>query len=84
MPAKKLTHAQAAEEILATRGLPVSLDSERYVLANIIQGFTTVESALAIVDTQDFHLDSHRHIFACMKELHERSRRVNRSITRLG
>ncbi len=60
------------------KGLPVSLDAERYVLGSIfLDGELFIPAAGAIV-ADDFSLEKHRRIWRVISALHERGEKIDR------
>ncbi len=65
-------------DIALERGLPHNLDAERFVLGAILQDDTRFTALSAALPPDDFYLEKHRRIFARMRDLHERSERIDR------
>jgi len=65
-------------DIALERGLPCNLDAERFVLGAVLQDDTRFPALVAALTADDFSLEKHRRIFARMRELHQRSERIDR------
>jgi len=59
-------------------GLPHNTDAERFILGAVLQDDTRFPEVLAALTPEDFSLETHRRIFSRMRELHERSERIDR------
>jgi replicative DNA helicase len=60
------------------KGLPVSLDAERYVLGSVLLDDTLFVEVASALEAEDFSLEKHRRIFLRMGELHARGERIDR------
>ncbi len=60
------------------KGLPVSLDAERYVLGSVLLDDTLFVEVASSLEAEDFSLEKHRRIFLRMGELHNRGERIDR------
>lgn len=60
------------------RGLPHSLDAERFVLGSILLDDGRYLDAAYVLLDEDFALEKHRRIFRRMADLHDRGDRVDR------
>ena len=70
MPAAQL-------DVALDRPLPQSTDAERAVLGSILINNNAFYRVLGTIDTPDFFRDSHRTIFATMRNLAEQSREID-------
>jgi len=68
----------AATDIAFEKGLPSSLEAERFVLGSILLDGELYVQAAGALEPEDFSLESHRRIFARMGELQERSENIDR------
>jgi replicative DNA helicase len=59
------------------RGLPASVDAERSILGAILQDNYAYNEAAEKIRAEDFALDSHRRIFACMAAMIDAGRAVD-------
>src|SRR5438105_9858367 len=59
------------------RPLPQSPDAERAVLGSILMNNHAFYRVIGLVQTEDFFKDSHRAIFATMRQLAEQSREID-------
>src|SRR6202046_4300775 len=59
------------------RGLPVSLEAERAILAAILRDNSLYDQAAEHLSGDDFSLDAHRRIYSRMRELQESGRPVD-------
>src|SRR6202046_5230045 len=59
------------------RGLPVSLEAERAILAAILLDNSLYDQAAEHLSGDDFSLDAHRRIYSRMRELQESGRPVD-------
>jgi replicative DNA helicase len=59
-------------------GLPANQDAERFVLGSILLNQDTYFQVAGAVEPEDFSLESHRRIFARMKDLYDRGERIDR------
>ncbi len=60
------------------RGLPANEDAERFVLGSILLNQDTYFQVAGAVEPEDFSLESHRRIFARMKDLYDRGEKIDR------
>ncbi len=67
-----------ALDLTFERGLPASLDTERFVLGSILLNDTYYLQVAGALDPDDFSLEKHRRIFARMKDLYDRGERIDR------
>ncbi len=58
--------------------LPVSVDAERFVLGSILLEDSFFAEALAVVEAEDFSLETHRRIFRRMGEVAARGESIDR------
>lgn len=70
----------AAVKMQLDRGLPMSLDSERFVLGWLLECDTNEPfvRCLGVVESGDFALESHQILFRAMKEIDSRGLRLDR------
>ncbi|MCC7176348.1 MAG: replicative DNA helicase [Bryobacterales bacterium] len=68
----------ASLDVNLDKGLPVSLDAEKYVLGSILLDDTLFVEVAATLEAQDFSLEKHRRIFLRMGELNARGERIDR------
>lgn len=69
----RMTRDEAME-----RGLPASLDTERFVLGSILLNDSSFPTVLEVIQADDFALEKHRRIFARMKDLYDIGVRIDR------
>jgi len=60
------------------RGLPANEDAERFVLGSVLLNQDTYFQVAGAVEPEDFSLESHRRIFARMKDLYDRGEKIDR------
>ena len=60
------------------KGLPANLDAERFVLGSILLNDGIYLQVAGTLDGDDFSLEKHRRIWARMKDLYDRSERIDR------
>src|SRR6202161_3009759 len=60
------------------KGLPSNADAERFVLGSILLNDSLYLQVAGTVEPSDFSLEKHRRIFARMKDLYDRSERIDR------
>jgi replicative DNA helicase len=60
------------------KGLPASVDTERFVLGSILLNDTLYLQVAGSLEPGDFSLEKHRRIFARMKDLYGRGERIDR------
>jgi replicative DNA helicase len=63
---------------LLEKGLPDSLDSERFVLGSILLDDAIWPDAAGALKVEDFSLETHRRLFGRMAELQERGEKIDR------
>ncbi len=68
----------ATSDIALEKGLPSSIDSERFVLGSILLDGEAYVQVAGGLETSDFSLESHRRIFARMGDLHEQGEKIDR------
>src|SRR5437868_9134479 len=72
------TAAHGAADLTFEKGLPANLDAERFVLGSILLNDVFFLQVAGAVDIDDFSLEKHRRIFARMKDLYDRTERIDR------
>src|SRR5579863_1744632 len=60
------------------KGLPANVDAERFVLGSILLNDALYLQVAGALESNDFSLEKHRRIFARMKDLYDRSERIDR------
>ena len=68
----------SATSIALDKGLPSSVEAERFVLGSIMLNDSLYIQAAGDLQPADFSLEKHRRIFARMGELNERGERIDR------
>jgi replicative DNA helicase len=68
----------AVLDLTFEKGLPASLDTERFVLGTILLNDTYYLQVAGALEADDFSLEKHRRIFARMKDLYEKGGRIDR------
>ena len=68
----------ASLDVNFEKGLPASLDAERFVLGSILLDDTLFVEVASSLEAEDFSLEKHRRIFLRMGELHSRGERIDR------
>ncbi|MCW5983159.1 MAG: replicative DNA helicase [Bryobacteraceae bacterium] len=68
----------ATGDIALERGLPANVEAERLILGAILTDESAFLQAAATIDVEDFSLEKHRRIFARMRDLNERGRKIER------
>ncbi len=68
----------ATSDIALEKGLPSSLDAERFVLGSVLLDSELYLQAAGALEPGDFSLESHRRIFARMAEVQERGEKIDR------
>ena len=63
----------------ALRGLPVSLDAERFVLGSILLNESLYSQAANSLNPESFSLEKHARIFKRMGEIHSRNEHIDRA-----
>lgn len=66
------------EPVEKEKGLPTSVDAERFVLGSIMLDSALYFEAAGVLESNDFSLEKHRRIFKRMGELQERGERIDR------
>jgi replicative DNA helicase len=69
--------AMATTDYSLERGLPVSMEAERAILAAILLDNSLYDQAAEHLSGDDFSLDAHRRIYSRMRELQESGRPVD-------
>ncbi|MEO5922996.1 MAG: replicative DNA helicase [Bryobacteraceae bacterium] len=67
-----------ALDLTFEKGLPASLDTERFVLGTILLNDTYYLQVAGALEPDDFALEKHRRIFGRMKDLYEKGERIDR------
>jgi replicative DNA helicase len=60
------------------RPLPANQDAERFVLGSVLLNQDTYFQVAGAIEPEDFSLESHRRIFARMKDLYDRGEKIDR------
>src|SRR5579862_9355141 len=68
----------ATADLAFEKGLPASLDTERFVLGSILLNDSLYLQVAGVLNGDDFSLEKHRRIFARMKDLYDRGERIDR------
>ena len=68
----------AVLDLTFEKGLPASLDTERFVLGTILLNDTYYLQVAGALEPDDFALEKHRRIFGRMKDLYEKGERIDR------
>ena len=68
----------AAPDLAFEKGLPASVDTERFLLGSILLNEAFYLQVAGALDEKDFSLEKHRKIFGRMKDLYERGERIDR------
>jgi replicative DNA helicase len=68
----------ASLDLTFEKGLPASVDAEKFVLGMILLNDTYYLQVAGALEAEDFSLEKHRRIFARMKDLYERGERIDR------
>jgi replicative DNA helicase len=63
---------------ISKKGLPSSIDAERFVLGSILLDDSLYIQAAGSLETDDFSLEKHRRVFKRMGDLQERGERIDR------
>lgn len=71
-------HAEAANDLLAERGLPQSVDTERLCLGAVLLDSSKWEILSGLLAPEDFALEKHRRIFKSMAEVVSRGEMLDR------
>jgi len=64
-------------DVALDRPMPQSPDAERAVLGSILINSSTFYRVISTINTEDFFRDSHRTVFAAMRQLAERSQEID-------
>ena len=67
----------ATLDMTLEKGLPASLDAERYVLGSILLDDSLFIQVGAVLDPEDFSLEKHRRIFMRMADLNDRGEKID-------
>jgi replicative DNA helicase len=68
----------ASPDLALEKGLPANPDAERFVLGTVLLNDSLYLQVAGVLDADDFSLEKHRRIFGRMKDLYERSARIDR------
>jgi replicative DNA helicase len=68
----------ATPDLTFEKGLPSNVDAERFVLGSIMLNDNVYLQVAGVLELDDFSLEKHRRIFARMKDLYDRSERIDR------
>lgn len=68
----------ASLDLTFEKGLPASVDTERFVLGMILLNDTYYLQVAGALEPDDFSLEKHRRIFGRMKDLYDRGERIDR------
>ncbi len=68
----------ATADLAFEKGLPASVDTERFVLGSILLNDTLYLQVAGTLESGDFSLEKHRRIFGRMKDLYDRGDRIDR------
>src|SRR5579863_5461067 len=68
----------ASPDLALEKGLPANPDAERYVLGSILLNDSLYLQVAGVLQPDDFSLEKHRRIFSRMKDLYDRSARIDR------
>src|SRR5882724_7235290 len=68
----------ATTDLALAKGLPANLDAERFVLGSVLLNDTLYLQVAGALDSDDFSLEKHRRIFSRMKDLYDRSEKIDR------
>jgi replicative DNA helicase len=68
----------ATADLAFEKGLPASVDTERFVLGSILLNDALYLQVAGSLDPTDFSLEKHRRIFGRMKDLYDRGERIDR------
>ncbi len=68
----------AVLDLTFEKGLPASLDTERFILGTILLNDTYYLQVAGSLEPDDFALEKHRRIFGRMKDLYEKGERIDR------
>jgi replicative DNA helicase len=68
----------ASADLTFEKGLPSNVDAERFVLGSVMLNDNVYLQVAGVLELDDFSLEKHRRIFARMKDLYDRSERIDR------
>ncbi len=68
----------ASPDLAFEKGLPSNVDAERFVLGSVMLNDNVYLQVAGVLEMDDFSLEKHRRIFARMKDLYDRSERIDR------
>src|SRR5271169_4144413 len=68
----------ASPDLAFEKGLPSNIDAERFVLGSVMLNDNVYLQVAGVLELDDFSLEKHRRIFARMKDLYDRSERIDR------
>ena len=68
----------AVHDLTFEKGLPASLDAERFVLGSILLNDVFYLQVAGSLEPGDFSLEKHRRIFGRMRDLYDRNERIDR------
>jgi replicative DNA helicase len=68
----------SSADLTFEKGLPSNVDAERFVLGSIMLNDNVYLQVAGVLELDDFSLEKHRRIFARMKDLYDRSERIDR------
>lgn len=71
-------HQKTLMDLAYEKGLPANLDAERFVLGSVLLNDIVYDQVAEALEPDDFSLEKHRRILARMKDLHDRSERIDR------
>jgi replicative DNA helicase len=73
-----MSASAVAVDLTFERGLPANVDAERFVLGSIQLDGEVYADVAGALDPEDFSLEKHRRIFARMKDLYDRGKKIDR------
>ncbi|MGI8962585.1 MAG: replicative DNA helicase, partial [Bryobacteraceae bacterium] len=68
----------AIHDLVLKKGLPQSIEAERYVLGAMVMDASAFLNVASLIDAGDFCIDAHRLIFNRMVDLSERNEKIDR------
>jgi len=68
----------ASRDIALERGLPANESAERLVLGAILTDESAFVQVAGLIDADDFSIEKHRRIFSRMRDLNDRSEKIDR------
>ena len=68
----------AVADLTFEKGLPANLDAERFVLGSVLLNDSVYLQIAGVLEPDDFSLEKHRRIFSRMRDLYNRSVRIDR------